>query len=78
MQSLKTSLTGMMASQREAERLLREWASRCGWLLPPQAAAPPAAMAAEERELDALKREVAALQEQLQALATRLEKRATS
>jgi polyhydroxyalkanoate synthesis repressor PhaR len=78
MQSLKTSLTGMLASQREADRLLREWVSRCGWPLPPQAATPPTAAAAEDGELDALKREVAALQEQLQALATRLEKRATS
>jgi polyhydroxyalkanoate synthesis repressor PhaR len=77
MQTLKTSLTGMMASQREADRLLREWASRCGWLLPPQAA-PPDAAAVEDAELDSLKREVAALQEQLQALATRLEKRAPS
>ena len=78
MRALQASLTGMLTSQREADRILRDWASRCGWLLPPQGAAPPATAAEEAGELAALKREVAALQEQLQALAARLEKRTTS
>ena len=30
--SLKSSLDGIMTSQREADRVLREWASRAGWL----------------------------------------------
>jgi polyhydroxyalkanoate synthesis repressor PhaR len=76
-QALQASLTGMLTSQREADRLLREWASRCGWFLPP-AAAPPTTTAAEPGELEALKRQVAALQEQLQVLARRVEKRSTS
>ena len=30
--SLKSSLDGIMTSQRESDRVLREWASRAGWL----------------------------------------------
>src|SRR5262244_3970192 len=30
--SLKSSLDGIITSQREADRVLREWASRAGWL----------------------------------------------
>src|SRR5919108_2434646 len=36
LKSLHTSLAGMMSSQREADRILREWASRCGWPPPAQ------------------------------------------
>jgi len=73
MQSLKASMEGMLTSQREADRILREWASRCGWI----SSAPPAPRA-EARpetsgELAALRHEVAALREQLQALEARLE-----
>src|SRR5881628_93998 len=30
--SLKSSLEGIFSSQREADRVLREWAARAGWL----------------------------------------------
>ena len=70
--SLKTSLEGIMTSQREAERILREWAAGCGWMPPAQrapAAEPPPAVS---QELTALRQEIAVLREQLQRLAARL------
>ena len=77
--SLRGSLESIMTSQRDADRVFREWAARAGWLSPqPPAgstekkAAPPAEPAAEA---DTLKSEVAALREQLRALEERLERR---
>ena len=70
--SLKTSLEGIMTSQREAERILREWAAGCGWMSPaqrtPEAEPPPAGSS----ELTELRQEIAVLREQLQRLAARL------
>ena len=40
--SLRSSLEGIMTSQREADRVLREWASRAGWLTVASPAAEPA------------------------------------
>ncbi len=75
--SLKSSLEGIMTSQREADRVVREWASRVGWLQ-----WPPAAAKTEKRnetgDADALRDEVAALREQLRALEERLEKKRES
>jgi polyhydroxyalkanoate synthesis repressor PhaR len=72
--SLKQSLEGIMTSQREADRVLREWAARAGW-----APGPPPEPKGERRpeggEADALRDEVAALREQLRALEERLEKK---
>jgi polyhydroxyalkanoate synthesis repressor PhaR len=70
--SLKTSLAGLMTSQREADRILHEWASRCGWM--PRSQHDPRADTAADvsQEITALKHEVAVLREQLQALAARL------
>ena len=72
--SLKTSLQGLMTSQREADRILREWASRCGWM--PQLQRDTSSDTALDvaRELTALRHEVAVLRQQLQALAARLPK----
>ena len=70
--SLKTSLEGIMTSQREAERILREWAAGCGWMPPVQrapAAEPPPPVS---QELTELRQEIAVLREQLQRLAARL------
>ncbi|MBI3457913.1 MAG: hypothetical protein HY002_19210 [Candidatus Rokubacteria bacterium] len=70
-ESLQASLTGIVASQREAERVLHEWGSRAGWW--PAAgrdAAPPEPDQSHERE--ELRAEVAALKAKLRELEARL------
>jgi polyhydroxyalkanoate synthesis repressor PhaR len=70
-ESLQSSLAGIVASQRETERALRDWGARAGWwgseseraTRPPRAEAPDAA---------GLKAEVAALREKLRELESRL------
>jgi len=72
--SLRSSLEGIMTSQREADRVLREWTSRVGWLgWPP--GGPKAERRGEGVETDALRDEVATLREQVRALEERLEKK---
>jgi len=75
--SLKSSLEGILSSQREADRVLREWAARAGWLPGAPAAEPkPEKRSEPAAEGDAaLRNEVAALREQLRALEERLEKK---
>jgi polyhydroxyalkanoate synthesis repressor PhaR len=76
--SMRSSLEGLMSSQREADRVLREWASRAPWL---SAVAPGEPPKTEKRaepanpEADVLREEVAVLREQLRALEERLEKK---
>ena len=70
--SLKTSLEGIMTSQREAERILREWAAGCGWMPPAQRASAAGTTPAVSQELTELRQEIAVLREQLQRLAARL------
>jgi polyhydroxyalkanoate synthesis repressor PhaR len=76
--TMKSSLDAIMTSQREADRVFREWASRAGWAVTPKVA-PPAGSSERKPEAsgeaDALRDEVAALREQLRALEERLEKR---
>jgi polyhydroxyalkanoate synthesis repressor PhaR len=72
--SLKSSLEGIMTSQREADRVWREWAARAGWLQVPSTE-PKTEKRSEGTEADALRVEVAALREHLRALEERLEKR---
>ena len=73
--SLKSSLEGILTSQRETDRVLREWVARAGWLQ----VAPPVEPRAEKRSEppadDTLRDEVAALREQLRTLEERLEKK---
>jgi len=75
--SLKASLEGIMTSQREADRVMREWAGRVGWLGWPLAAPKPEKRS-EAADAEALREEVAALREQLRALEERLEKKRES
>ena len=72
--SLKSSLEGLMTSQREADRVFREWTARAGWLQ----TAPPDTKPekrGEAAEADALREEVATLREQLRGLEERLERK---
>lgn len=70
-QSLQTSLSGIVASQREAERVLREWGSRAGWW--PAAAEPTKPADSQPTgELEELRAEVAALKAKLRDLESRL------
>jgi polyhydroxyalkanoate synthesis repressor PhaR len=76
--SIKSSLDAIMTSQREADRVFRDWAARAGWAGAPAKAAPAASAerkAESAGEAEALRDEVAALREQLRALEERLEKR---
>lgn len=80
--SLRTSLESILNNQREADRVLREWAGRAGWLPPTGPAdagtgtAPAAPRKAEPGdEAESLRVEVAALREQLRALEQRLERK---
>ncbi len=85
--SMKASLEGIVSSQREMDRIFREWATRAGWGFPavPRAdvrrdaaagaAAPAGGPAAGESEAERLRDEVAQLRERLKNLEERLEKR---
>ncbi len=71
--SMKSSLEGIVSSQREMERVFREWATRAGWggVTPRTDAKREGA----EQDPERLKEEVASLRERLRALEERLEKR---
>jgi polyhydroxyalkanoate synthesis repressor PhaR len=70
-QSLQASLSGIVASQREAERVMRDWGSRAGWW-PAAAATKPAEPVKSTEDLDGLRAEVAALKAKLRDLEARL------
>ncbi len=71
--SLRSSLEGVITSQREADRVFKEWASRAGWVTArePESSARQGREGSEEGE--ALRDEVSALKEKLRALEERLE-----
>src|SRR6266480_4114295 len=73
--SLKSSLEGVMTSQREADRVLRDWAVRSGWMPAPPADSKAEKKAEPAQDAEALRQEVTSLREQLKALEDRLEKR---
>src|SRR5438552_7005019 len=75
--SMKSSLEGIVSSQREMERIFRDWAARSGW---PAPGAPTAEVKRESAEPDAdrLRDEVSSLRERLRALEERLEKKKKS
>jgi polyhydroxyalkanoate synthesis repressor PhaR len=71
--SMRSSLEGIVVSQREMERVFRDWSSRAGL-------APPPARGEERREgadveAERLRDEVSVLRERLRALEDRLERR---
>ena len=75
--SMRSSLEGIISSQREMDRVFKDWATRAGW----GAAAAPGSKPetprreAGEPEADQLRDEVSTLRERLRALEERLEKR---
>lgn len=71
--SLRSSLEGLTTSQREMDRVFREWAARAGW--GGMAARGEAEAGEKSREAEKLREEVALLRERLRALEERLEKR---
>jgi polyhydroxyalkanoate synthesis repressor PhaR len=71
--SMQSSMEGIVSSQREMERVFREWTTRAG-LFAPTAPAEPTRPSSEP-ESDKLRDEVAMLRERLRALEERLEKR---
>src|SRR3989449_4693076 len=75
----RSSLEGFVSSQRDMERVFREWSSRSGWG-PVTGAAPAAAEPTKrdggtEAEADKLREEVSALRDRLRSLEERLQKR---
>jgi polyhydroxyalkanoate synthesis repressor PhaR len=70
--SMKSSLEGVISSQRELERIFQDWASRAGWGL---GAAHAEGRRDGEPESQRLREEVAALRERLRSLEERLERR---
>ena len=73
--SLRTSLEGIITSQRDADRVFKEWASKAGWL-PSKDREPEARKGREEKaETESLREEVATLKEKLRALERRIPRR---
>ena len=73
--SMKASLEGIVTSQREMDRVFREWAVRAGWPAPSRPGEPPRRESAAEPDADRLREEMATLRERLRTLEERLEKR---
>ena len=73
--SMKSSLEGIVFSQREVERIFQDWASRAGWGMAVTRTEPKRDGA--EPDAERLREEVATLRERLRALEDRLEKRKT-
>jgi polyhydroxyalkanoate synthesis repressor PhaR len=75
--SMRSSLEGMISSQRDMERFFRDWALRAGWgtmAPPPPAAGEPRRDGAAD-DADKLREEVTALRDRLRSLEERLQKR---
>jgi polyhydroxyalkanoate synthesis repressor PhaR len=70
-ESLQSSLVGIVASQRETERILRDWGARAGWWPSDHEAAKPTP-STEAPDAAGLRAEVAALKEKLRELESRL------
>jgi polyhydroxyalkanoate synthesis repressor PhaR len=73
-EAFQASLSGIVASQREAERVYREWASRAGWSGGGVAESRAAGAKRTEPDGEAkeLRAEMAALKQKLRDLETRL------
>ncbi|HXK34236.1 MAG TPA: polyhydroxyalkanoate synthesis regulator DNA-binding domain-containing protein [Dehalococcoidia bacterium] len=72
--SIRSSLEGVISSQRDMERFFREWSSRAGWGVAPPAGTEPR-RGGGESEAERLREEVAALRDRLRSLEERLQRR---
>ena len=73
--AMRSSLEGVVSSQREMDRIFRDWSARAGWGA--GSARPESRREASEADPDKLRDEVTALRERLRNLEERLEKRRT-
>ena len=73
--TMRSSLEGVVSSQREMDKIVRDWASRAGWGVP--LTRPDSRREAAAGAPDKLGDEVTALRERLKNLEERLEKRRT-
>jgi polyhydroxyalkanoate synthesis repressor PhaR len=73
--SMRASLEGMISSQRDMERIFRDWSLRAGWgpMVAPPAPAEPKRDGGDDAEK--LREEVTALRDRLRSLEERLQKR---
>jgi polyhydroxyalkanoate synthesis repressor PhaR len=68
--SMKSSLEGIVSSQREVERIFQDWASRAGWGM--SAPRPEPKRDGADADAERLREEVSALRERLRSLEERL------
>jgi len=73
--SLRSSLEGILTSQRAADRVFREWAARAGLVPPGERTARGEKTREAAPEMERLRDEVAALQEKLKTLEQRLSRK---
>ncbi len=73
--SLRASLEGIITSQREADRVFKEWAARGGWLPPKERESEARKSREGSDETESLREAVATLKEKLRALEERLERK---
>jgi polyhydroxyalkanoate synthesis repressor PhaR len=73
--SLKSSLEGIMGSQRETDRVFREWSARAGWPGIPPAPVEPRAEGPSAAGSDDVRAELDSLRQRIKLLEERLEKR---
>jgi polyhydroxyalkanoate synthesis repressor PhaR len=76
--SMRSSLEGMVSSQRDMERIFRDWSIRAGWGAMGVAPAPAEVKRdGASDDTDRLRDEVTALRDRLRSLEERLQKRRT-
>jgi polyhydroxyalkanoate synthesis repressor PhaR len=73
--TMRSSLEGVVSSQREMDKIFRDWATRAGWGV--MAPRPEPRRESADADPDKLRDEVTALRERLRKLEERLEKRRT-
>jgi polyhydroxyalkanoate synthesis repressor PhaR len=75
--SMRSSFEGIVSSQRDMERIFRDWSARAGWgaMLGATPAASEPRRDGTGEDSDKLREEVAALRDRLRSLEERLQKR---